>query len=292
MEGVAAPILIFLCLLLFGWAMGAAGGIHAAMNSVAVVSKGTTPSLAMIVPALTGTAGFWASLVLNISDFSRYSKSQRGQLIGQAVGLPLAMATFGFVAILVTAATPIIFGKLVSDPVQVSSMIGGGKLATILSMVGVLIATLSTNIAANVVAPANALLAIFPKKLDFKTSGMITAAFGILLLPWKLVQSPSGTRTRPHSLCAHGSMLAAGNSAGMMRERARNCSELDNRENTVPPMSPHPIPLTRVDKIQGSFSRGSSATRRSSGQLRESCVRHRLPTLRCPACIVRFASHE
>ena len=82
-EGVAAPILILLCLLLFGWAMGAAGGVAAAAGSGAVASGGGAPAAAIVVPALTGVAGFWASLVLNISDFSRYSKSQRGQLVGQ-----------------------------------------------------------------------------------------------------------------------------------------------------------------------------------------------------------------
>ena len=138
--------------------------------------------------------------MLNISDFSRYSKSQRGQMIGQAIGLPVMMGLFGFMAIVVSACCPLIFGESISDPVQIVSRIGsqGGTSSTtaipttFLAMVGVILATLSTNIAANVVGPANALVAISPGKVSFATGALLTAVLGIVIMPWKLVASSSG----------------------------------------------------------------------------------------------------
>ena len=188
-EAIAAPVLIALCSALFTWATINAGGIGVVLQHAAT-STVETKSMGVLLTALTGVAGFWSSLVLNISDFSRYSKSQKGQMIGQAVGLPACMALFGFVSIVTTAATPLIFSRVITDPVEVVSLIGG--LPTILALFGVLLATLSTNIAANVVAPANALVAVFPRLLGFRGGAFVTAVLGVLIMPWKLVESSSG----------------------------------------------------------------------------------------------------
>lgn len=126
-----------------------------------------------------------------MADFTRYSKSQVDQLTGQAIGLPLFMAAFTFVGLAVTSATVVIFGQAISDPIQLLARIDG-FFPILLSLVGVILATLTTNIAANVVAPANALVNLSPKLFSFRRGGLLTAVIGILLQPWRLIQSSQG----------------------------------------------------------------------------------------------------
>lgn len=126
-----------------------------------------------------------------MADFTRYSKSQVDQLTGQAIGLPLFMAAFTFVGLAVTSATVVIFGQAISDPIQLLARIDG-FFPILLSLVGVILATLTTNIAANVVAPANALVNLSPKLFSFRKGGLLTALIGILLQPWRLIQSSQG----------------------------------------------------------------------------------------------------
>ena len=124
-------------------------------------------------------------MALSIPDFSRYAKSQRDQVVGQALGLPITMGVFAFIGATVTAATVVIFGTRISDPVELLSRVGG-PVTVIVAMLGLTIATLTTNIAANVVAPANGFSNVAPSRISFKTGVIITAVIGILMMPWRL----------------------------------------------------------------------------------------------------------
>ena len=135
--------------------------------------------------------GFWATLSLNIPDFSRYARSQRDQIVGQALGLPFTMALYAFIGVAVTSATTIIYGKTIWDPTDVLARFRDPAVL-IIAMLALCIATLATNIAANVVSPANDFSQLAPSKISFRTGGLITGVIGVLIMPWKLVADPSG----------------------------------------------------------------------------------------------------
>jgi len=142
-------------------------------------------------PALTGMVGFWATLSLNIPDFTRYAKSQRDQVVGQIIGLPPAMTLFAFVGVVVTSATAIVFGSTIWDPVVLAGKFSSPILVTF-AMLAVAISTLATNIAANIVSPANDFSNLSPRKINFRMGGYITGVIGILICPWKLIADPQG----------------------------------------------------------------------------------------------------
>ena len=135
--------------------------------------------------------GYWATLSLNIPDFSRFAKSQRDQIVGQALGLPLSMTFYAFIGVAVTSATVVVFGKAIWDPVQLMQKFQSPILA-LLALITLAIATLSTNLAANVVSPANDFSNLAPRLISFRTGGIITGIVGILMFPWKLYADPSG----------------------------------------------------------------------------------------------------
>jgi NCS1 family nucleobase:cation symporter-1 len=146
---------------------------------------------AFFFPALTGMVGFWATLSLNIPDFTRYAKSQRAQVIGQAIGLAPSMTLFAFIGVIVTSATAIIFGKVIWNPIDLASNFENKWMISI-AMVAISLSTLATNIAANIVSPANDFSNLSPSKIDFKKGGYITGIIGLLIFPWKLIADPSG----------------------------------------------------------------------------------------------------
>jgi len=143
------------------------------------------------VPGLTGMVGFWATLSLNIPDFTRYAVSQSAQVRGQAIGLPTSMTLFAFIGVVVTSATTIIYGKTLWDPVALAGRFDSRLLVSI-AMLAVALSTLATNIAANIVSPANDFANLAPARINFRTGGLITGIIGILILPWKLVADPGG----------------------------------------------------------------------------------------------------
>jgi NCS1 family nucleobase:cation symporter-1 len=130
--------------------------------------------------------GFWATLSLNIPDFSRYAKSQRAQIVGQAIGLPPTMGLYSFIGVAVTSATVLIFGEAIWDPVVLLAKFEN-PVVIVLALISLLVATLTTNIAANVVSPANDFANLLPRKISFKTGGLMTAVLGIVMMPWKLL---------------------------------------------------------------------------------------------------------
>jgi NCS1 family nucleobase:cation symporter-1 len=142
-------------------------------------------------PALTGMVGFWATLSLNIPDFTRYAKSQRAQVNGQAIALPASMTLFSFIGVVVTSATTIIYGTTIWDPLVLAGKFDSKILVTV-AMIAVAISTLATNIAANIVSPANDFANLSPSRINFRKGGYITGIIGILIFPWKLIADPSG----------------------------------------------------------------------------------------------------
>lgn len=142
-------------------------------------------------PALTGMVGFWATLSLNIPDFTRYAKSQRAQVTGQAIGLPSSMTLFSFIGVVVTSATVLIYGEMIWDPIVLAGKFSD-KIIVSLAMIAVAISTLATNIAANIVSPANDFANLSPSRITFRTGGFITGVLGVLIFPWKLIADPTG----------------------------------------------------------------------------------------------------
>lgn len=191
---IKAPLLLALGLLLLWWAWDAAGGFGPILSQPSAFAAGQPKAgqfWSFFFPALTGMIGFWATLSLNIPDFSRYAKTQRDQVLGQALGLPLTMALYSFIGVAVTSATTIIYGQTIWDPVDVLTRFKN-PVVLIVAMVALCIATLATNIAANVVSPANDFAQLAPRKITFRIGGLITGIIGILMMPWKLVADPSG----------------------------------------------------------------------------------------------------
>jgi len=150
--------------------------------------------LTVFFPLLTAMVGYWATLSLNIPDFSRFAKSQKEQFIGQAVGLPTTMTFYAFIGVFVTCASLLAFPDvLISeqapwDPVQLLARFKN-PLIVFVSMFGLALATITTNVAANVVAPAVGFSNLAPNKITFKMGGIITGFIGILIMPWKLLAS-------------------------------------------------------------------------------------------------------
>jgi nucleobase:cation symporter-1, NCS1 family len=130
--------------------------------------------------------GFWATVALNIPDFTRYAKSQRAQMLGQALGLPAAMTLYSFIGVAVTSASVVLFGEAIWDPVALLGRFHQPVVASI-ALVALLVATLNTNVAANVVSPSNDFSNLNPRLISFRTGGFITGVVGILMMPWKLL---------------------------------------------------------------------------------------------------------
>lgn len=172
------------------WAISAADGLGAILSQPSKFTD-TGSFFKFFFPALTGMVGFWATLSLNIPDFTRYAKSQKAQINGQALGLPTSMTFFAFVGVVVTSATTLVFGTTIWDPVVLAGKFES-KVVVSFAMIAIAISTLATNIAANIVSPANDFANLAPKKINFTIGGFITGIIGLLIFPWKLAEDPSG----------------------------------------------------------------------------------------------------
>ncbi len=179
----AAPFLIAVGLALFVWAWNAVGSLDALLAEPR--PDAATDWGKVLGVGLTGAVSFWGTLALNIPDFARFARSQRDQAVGQALGLPATMVLFAFLGAVVTNATAVLYGQRIADPVALIGRIGG-PMVTVFAMVGLSVATLTTNLAANVVSPANDFSNLAPRRISFRTGALITAVLGILILPWKL----------------------------------------------------------------------------------------------------------
>ncbi len=188
---IKAPLLIILGLLLLGWAYVQADGFGPMLTQPSQFEEGGRLAgqfWHFFVPALTANVSFWATLALNIPDFSRYARSQRDQIVGQAIGLPTTMAFYSFIGVAVTSATVVIYGKAIWDPVELLTRFEN-RVILVLAMLSLCLATLATNIAANVVSPANDFAHLKPRWISFRMGGLITALIGLLIQPWRLLET-------------------------------------------------------------------------------------------------------
>src|SRR3954452_4887863 len=185
LEGVGAPFLLIVGLALLWYTVSKAGGFGPVLDSPSKF-KTTGEFMRYFIPSLTGMVGFWATVALNIPDFTRYAKSQKAQVWGQALGLPATMALYSFIGVAVTSASVVLFGEAVWDPVALLGRFHQ-PLVAFVALIAMLIATLTTNVAANVVSPSNDFANLNPGKISFRTGGMITGVIGVLMMPWKLL---------------------------------------------------------------------------------------------------------
>jgi NCS1 family nucleobase:cation symporter-1 len=188
LELFAAPVLLLGGIVLLIWASNAAGGLGNILSNSTALQKETNSFWTVFPGALTASVGYWATLSLNIPDFTRYARSQRSQMLGQAIGLPLTMTAFAFIGVAVTSATVIIYGEAIADPVELIKKFDS-TWVILFAMIVIFIAQISTNMAANVVSPSNDFSNLNPKRISFVTGGLITAAIGILMMPWQLMSS-------------------------------------------------------------------------------------------------------
>jgi nucleobase:cation symporter-1, NCS1 family len=190
LESWSAPLLLGGGALLLWWAIDAGGGLGRILDESQRLQAASTPFWVLFPAALTANVGYWATLSLNIPDFTRYAKSQRSQALGQALGLPTTMTAFAFIGVAVTSATVVLFGEAIWDPIVLITRIGTPAVIVFSALV-VLAAQITTNMAANVVSPANDFSSLAPKRISYVTGGLITAVIGIVMMPWKLYADAS-----------------------------------------------------------------------------------------------------
>ncbi|HWS52661.1 MAG TPA: NCS1 family nucleobase:cation symporter-1 [Pyrinomonadaceae bacterium] len=188
LESWSAPLLLAGGAALLAWAAWRAGGLGRVLSESSALQRQQQDFWAIFPGALTASVGYWATLSLNIPDFTRYARSQRSQMLGQALGLPTTMTAFAFIGVAVTSATLLIYGEAIPNPVDLMARFD--SLAVILFATAVIFAAqLTTNMAANVVSPSNDFSNLSPRLISYVTGGLITAVIGVLMMPWKLMGS-------------------------------------------------------------------------------------------------------
>jgi NCS1 family nucleobase:cation symporter-1 len=193
-ENWAAPFVLVMTALLLGWAIWKAHGLGYLLTQQSKFHS-IWEFWPIFIPSLTGMIGFWATLSLNMPDFTRFGHSQREQAVGQIVALPTTMTVFAAMGVMITSAAVIIYPHMKAeelwDPMKLVGQFNQVAVVAI-SMFTVVVATLAVNIAANVVSPANDFANALPKLISFRTGGLITGIIGILMQPWRLLADPSG----------------------------------------------------------------------------------------------------
>jgi nucleobase:cation symporter-1, NCS1 family len=185
LEGISAPFMLGVGILLLWWITRKAGGLGPVLHNPSRF-RTFREFLPFFIPSLTAMVGFWATVALNIPDFTRYARSQKAQMLGQALGLPAAMTLYSFIGVAVTSASVVLFGQAIWDPVALLARFREPLIASI-ALLALLIATLNTNVAANVVSPSNDFSNLNPRLISFRTGGIVTGVVGLLMMPWKLL---------------------------------------------------------------------------------------------------------
>jgi NCS1 family nucleobase:cation symporter-1 len=202
LESWSAPLLLVGGAVLLWWAASEAGGLGRVLSTEniaemrrLIIESDETKSLTMpapfwqlFPPALTASVGYWATLSLNIPDFTRYARSQRSQAAGQALGLPLTMTAFAFIGVATTSATVLIYGEAIPDPVKLVGKLNS-IVITLFATLVIFAAQITTNMAANVVSPSNDFSNLNPRRISYVTGGLITATIGVLMMPWYLYRN-------------------------------------------------------------------------------------------------------
>jgi NCS1 family nucleobase:cation symporter-1 len=205
LESYAAPLLLGGSVGLLIWGFGAAGNVFEASSQLV---GGDDSFWSLFGPGLAANVGYWITLSMNIPDFTRYAKDQRSQLVGQSIAMPLTMTGFAFIGIAVTCATILEFGEPIWDPVTlVARLLDDLPVLLVVAMIIVVLAQISTNMAANVVSPSNDFSNLSPRQISFRTGGLITAVIGIVSFPWKLYEDAGAYIFT--WLVGYGSLLAA-----------------------------------------------------------------------------------
>lgn len=193
LETYTAPLKIAISFVLLAWVYNKAGGFGPLLDQpsqFALGGKKAGQFWTTFWPSLTAMVGFWATLALNIPDFTRFAKTQRDQVVGQTVGLPVPMGLLAALAVIVTSATVVLYGKAIWDPVDLASRMTGA--AVLIALIVLLVDTVSVNLAANLVGPAYDFSALAPKHISYRLGGYITAAIALVMLPWKLLETTQG----------------------------------------------------------------------------------------------------
>jgi nucleobase:cation symporter-1, NCS1 family len=188
LETWSAPLLLGGGLILLVWAAWRAGGLGHVLTASAALQKEHNDFWHIFPGALTASVGYWATLSLNIPDFTRYARSQKSQMLGQALGLPLTMTAFAFIGVAVTSATLLIYGEAIPNPVELMKRFDSVVIILFATAV-IFAAQLTTNMAANVVSPSNDFSNLNPRRISYVTGGLITAVIGVLMMPWKVMAS-------------------------------------------------------------------------------------------------------
>lgn len=186
LENFAAPFVLVMAGILLAWAVWKANGLG---PIVAQKGRLSSEEFWRVFPLkLTGMVGFWATLSLNMPDFTRFGRSQRAQMLGQTVALPTTMFGFSAMAVIITSATAVIFGKTIWRPELLIGELKSPLLVGVAALT-LVIATLAVNIAANVVSPANDFANAAPQLINFRRGALITGVLGVLCMPWKLLEN-------------------------------------------------------------------------------------------------------
>lgn len=189
LENWAAPLMLLGALALLWWIADKAGGLGPLLDQPSQLGWGAD-FWPVFFPALMGMIGFWSTLSLNIPDFTRFGAGQRSQVWGQTLGLPTTMAAFALLSVLVTSGSQAVYGEPVWDPSQLAARMDS-TVGVLFALFVVLMATLSTNIAANLVSPAYDLSNLAPRLISFRTGALLACVIGVVIFPWKLIENPS-----------------------------------------------------------------------------------------------------
>jgi NCS1 family nucleobase:cation symporter-1 len=185
LQSLSAPFILLMSLLLLFWMLHKAGGFGPMLHAPSRFTT-TRGFLHFFLPSLTAVVGYWATLSLNIPDFTRYARNQEAQIVGQSLGLPVAMTLFSLIGIAVTSASVSVFGEAIWNPIDLLSRFHQPVVA-LLGLIALVIATLNVNIGANVVSPSNDFSNLAPGRISFRMGGMITGFLGLAVMPWKLM---------------------------------------------------------------------------------------------------------
>ena len=188
LETWSAPLLLGGGLILLIWASSKAGGLGRVLTESVALQKQKNAFWSIFPGALTASIGYWATLSLNIPDFTRYARSQRSQMLGQALGLPPTMTLFAFIGVAVTSATLLIYGQPIPNPVELMTKFDN-DLVILFATVVIFAAQITTNMAANVVSPSNDFSNLSPRTITYVKGGLITAVIAIVMMPWKLMST-------------------------------------------------------------------------------------------------------
>ncbi|MBA2321588.1 MAG: NCS1 family nucleobase:cation symporter-1 [Deltaproteobacteria bacterium] len=207
-ENWAAPIVLVMAAALMAWVVWQVGGVGELLTKPSEFAT-FSEFWWVFVPQVTAMIGFWSTLSLNVPDFTRFGRDQRQQMIGQAIGLPPTMIGFSLMGLVITSASarmlPAAPLKELWNPEYILSQITSATpiglehpliasaaariLVAVFALFGIAVATISVNIAANVISPANDFANLAPKRINFQMGGLITGLLGIFILPWKLLET-------------------------------------------------------------------------------------------------------